>query len=151
MRNVARLLLAAAAVLVAGTQYGTAGALVVGQLLAVVGLVALLGGLPALRRPPPLVPAGPGPRRERFPRYDQLHRFLLLASDGRPVDGALRPVLQSVVEAQLAERSADELRAALGERTWQLVDPGRPAAGTAAAGELDVETVTVFLDRLDAL
>lgn len=150
MRSTVRLLLAGAAVLFAGSQFGTAGALVVGQLLAALGLLALLGGLPPRSRAQPLRPLGSGRQRERFPGYVRLHGIVLMASDGRPLDRALRPTLQRIVEAQLGKRSAEDLRAHLGEQVWQLVDPARPAADAPQRG-LDLDALAAVLDRLETL
>lgn len=158
--------LAGLVVLAAGRYTGTAGALVAAEVLAVLALVGLLLTLPA--RPSPAVQgarpgawyrrhrrhgAGPGAgARSRFPAYDRLYAVVLLAGTSqRHVELALRPVLQRIAQPALADRGRDAVRAAVGERLWELLDSDRPVRHESGPAGLDRRALSELLDRLESL
>jgi hypothetical protein len=145
---------------------GVAGYAVAGPagLFSVAGLAAACALLAARLRLPAPLPRGARPRRTRFGapafgRYGQIELALAEAQTSRRhFDHVTRPLLHRLLAALLADRRGIDLagnraaaRAALGERLWPLLDPGRPACNDSDVPGVDVGVLTDIVDRLEGL
>jgi hypothetical protein len=132
----------------------------------VVAVVEYVYALVAVR----LAMPGPGGRRRRrdrlvplenpgFPTYRRLETTLPWAqTSGRHYDLAVRPVLQRLLAARLAERYGIDLahqperaRALVGAELWPLVDPARPASDDSHSPGVPLAVVGRLVQRMEDL
>ncbi len=147
--SIALAVLGGIVVVVAGLLGGDAGALLFGSVLAVLLLAAVVVGLP-LQRSEPLQPRSEASQDPAFPGFNRLYSTVwLAATSARHVDASLRPVVQRILAAELEDRGPEAVRARVGERWWELVDPARPASSDSRGNGLDRRSMAQLLDALE--
>jgi hypothetical protein len=115
------------------------------------------------------VPWAGDPRRPRdrrvplenpgFPVYRRMETTLPWAqTSGRHYDLAVRPVLQRLLAARLAQRHGVDLarqperaRALVGPELWPLVDPARPASDDSHSPGVPLAVVGLLVQRMEDL
>jgi hypothetical protein len=130
---------------------------------AVVGLptylIVLVGARAGLAdRPPPPLPAPADPSPASWTPADRIAGTLSWSTgSGRLFDRVTRPLLQRGMRAALAgrgldlDRDRDQIRQLLGEPTWYLLDPARPARDDSFTGGVDRATLAQAVTRLEEL
>ena len=158
LRVAAEALAVLAAGLVGWVALGTAG-LAAGT-FAAYALVLLLLRLDV--EPAPSTPSPPSstPQDDAdFPRYRAIASAVGWSTHSpRHFDRTLRPLLQEVAAARLADRhgvdlvaSPERARQLLGPLVWPLVDPARPASEDSHSRGVSLEVLSAALARLEAL
>ena len=149
----------AVAATVAGVVFG-AGAVIL--VVAFGWVVAILRMRLSLRSAPRAVrPRIPPPDESQWPSLDRLVGELTWASTSpRHYDLGLRRILQRVSATRLDDRVGVDLWAPrdalvaqelVGDESWPLIDPSRPASADSHGRGVRGAEVDVLLDRLDTL
>jgi hypothetical protein len=138
---------------------GFAGLVVSLSVVAVLGLLVLVLGVPA-------APARRRRRRSRpisfdepYPTFQQVSEQLSWAQvSPRHYDMMTRPLLVRLMASRLSEqhgidlhRSPELARAVVGDELWWWLDPARPVEGSSQPPGVDVRTLTRLVERLETL